>query len=79
MRAAALGGDASVLRERLATVERECDVLGLELDILAAKALADLHSLVDIELLGRLHIVDAEQQHDVVDLSRGRAGFLLGR
>src|SRR5690606_28991183 len=77
--AAAVGTDAGVLGERAAAVEGELDARGrgLELDVLAAEAPRDVQAAVDVEALAGLDVVDAEQQHEVVDLEGGRAGVLL--
>ena len=48
--------------ERLAAVQRELDRCGLELDVLAAEALGDAQALIDVELFGRLDVLDAKQQ-----------------
>ena len=81
VRPGALRRDAGVLGQGTAPVERQLDVRrrGGELDVLAAEAPRHRQAALDVELLGRGDVRDAQQEHDVVDLPGGRAGVLLRR
>src|SRR4051812_38399063 len=81
VRAAAVGADARVLGGGAAPVEREPHgrVGGVELDVLAAEALGDGQAVLDVEPLGGLDVLHAEQQHEALDVPDGRPGVLLRR
>lgn len=77
----AVGGDAEVLGEGAAPVQRQLDAArrGVELDVLAAEALRDGEALADVEPLARGHVRRSQQEHDLVDLPGVRAGVLPRR
>src|SRR4051795_247206 len=81
VRARAVRRDARVLGGGASPVERQLDGRGLavELDVLAAETLRHRQASVYVELLGRLDVLDTEQQRDFIDLAGGRTGVLLGR
>src|SRR4029079_14718553 len=82
VRAGAVGGDADLLGQGAALVQRHFDGVGPtggELDVHAADALGHGHAPADVELLGGLHVLDADQQDDLVDLAGVGAGVLLRR
>src|SRR3954452_20417045 len=81
VRARAVRRDARVLRGGASPVERQLDGRGVggELDVLSAETLRHRQPSVYVELLGRLDVLDTEQQRDFIDLAGGRTGVLLGR
>src|SRR5262249_607008 len=78
-RARSVRGDAGVLRQRTAPVERQPDVRCGELDVLAAEAPRHLQAALDVEALARGNVRASEQKHDLVDLPGCGAGVLLRR
>src|SRR5690606_29436426 len=73
--------DARVLRGRAATVQRQLD-RGFrrgEFDVFAAEAPRHGQPALDIELLGRLDLVDAEEHDEIIDFPVRGTGVLLRR
>ena len=81
VRAAAVRGDAGVLAQGAASVERQLDLVGVsvELDVLAAIALRHREAVIHVELLGRGNVGGSDEKHHLIDLPCGRAGVLLRR
>src|SRR3954452_8819775 len=81
VRSRAVRRDAGVLGGGASPIKRQLDGRGLavELDVLASEALRHRQPSVYVELLGRLDVLDAEQQRDLVHLAGGQTVVLLGR